>query len=205
LAMENTDAQDDIDLMIVARANRLWLTRLIVVPAVSTIANRRKPSKHSNSEVRESWVNAICLNLFLDEDNLAVPKRKRNLYTAHEVGQAKPVIDKDGTYESFLRNNTWVDEYLPNLLTGLVRKRKKKTLRRPPNHSLDFLERLAFKSQKVYMRSKRTREIVQRNAAFFHPRDTERLILNEYRRRLQSLTSAQGKSHKKGRGRERDK
>ena len=43
LAMENVDEGDDIDLFIVASANRLWLTRFLVTVLVELIGQRRKP------------------------------------------------------------------------------------------------------------------------------------------------------------------
>ena len=36
--------------------------------------------------------NKVCLNLFFDESDLAVPKFKRSEYVAHEVLQMKPLV-----------------------------------------------------------------------------------------------------------------
>lgn len=47
------------------------------------------------------------------------------------------------------------------------------------------LESLAFKFQYWYMKSKITRERVGKHFAFFHPRPTGKIVLQEYEQRLQ--------------------
>ena len=56
----------------------------------------------------------ICLNLWLDETALSLPRNQRNLYTAHEVVQVKPILDRDYTYLKFIIANLWLKNYLPN-------------------------------------------------------------------------------------------
>ncbi len=107
LAMANTDKEDDIDLMIVTTKNRLWLTRLLAVLLIEVVASRRRPG---DQKARDK----ICLNMFLDEVHLAIPKKERDLFSAHEVGQMKVLWEKDGTYPKFLKANQWVKQYLPN-------------------------------------------------------------------------------------------
>ncbi|KKU14361.1 MAG: Bifunctional protein HldE [Microgenomates group bacterium GW2011_GWC2_45_8] len=53
---------------------------------------------------------------------------------------------------------------------------------------LTQLENLAFKFQYRYMKPKITRERVGRHYAFFHPRPTGKIILEEYKKRLQGRT-----------------
>lgn len=108
LAMKNAKPNDDIDLMVVTRESSLWLTRLFLVPLLGLFFKRRLPSD------RQQVSNAICLNLWLDETALAVPPKKRNLYTAHEVLQALPLFDRGGVYRQFILANAWTKKYLAN-------------------------------------------------------------------------------------------
>ena len=52
--------------------------------------------QNDNNETMKQWSNTItnkvCLNLFFDESDLAVPKFKRSEYVAHEVLQMKPLV-----------------------------------------------------------------------------------------------------------------
>ena len=106
LAMNNSDQNDDIDLMIVTQANRLWLSRLLAT--ILLLPQLRQP--HQRFLVSDK----ICLNLWLDETALSLPRNQRNLYTAHEVVQVKPILDRDYTYLKFIIANLWLKNYLPN-------------------------------------------------------------------------------------------
>jgi len=107
LAMNNSAQDDDIDFLIVTTRNRLWLTRLLTVLLIELIASRRRPA---DREVKDK----ICLNMFLDEAHLAVPKNERDLFIAHEVCQLKPLWDRDSVYQKFISQNQWSQKYLAN-------------------------------------------------------------------------------------------
>lgn len=107
LAMNNADRNDDIDLLIVTAKDRLWLTRLLTVFLTEIVARRRRPR---DKNIRDK----ICLNMFLDEDYLAVPKNERDLFTAHEICQLKPLWDKDHCYRKFIEANLWSKKFLAN-------------------------------------------------------------------------------------------
>lgn len=107
LAMNNADKDDDIDLLIITAKNRLWLTRLFSVSLVELIGKRRRPG---DKKVKDK----ICLNMLLDESHLTIPEKERDLFSAHEVCQMKPLWEKDRTYQEFLKANQWSQEFLPN-------------------------------------------------------------------------------------------
>jgi hypothetical protein len=100
-AMDNARADDDIDLMIITAANRLWLTRLLLTCLLFPWLRRGK-----------QIARRLCLNLWLDETALAITPQ--NLFTAHEICQAVPLYNQDKTYEKFIKANQWVKQYLAN-------------------------------------------------------------------------------------------
>jgi hypothetical protein len=104
LSMNNASESDDIDLMIITKANRLWTTRLLVTAYLEILGIRRRPMGKT--------VDKVCANMYLDETALALPKNKQNLYTAHEVIQVKPLINKERVYERFRQANLWTSEYV---------------------------------------------------------------------------------------------
>ncbi len=179
LSMNNSDKADDIDLIIITQTNRLWLTRFLAVVLLESLRLRRRPSSAFHT-------NKICLNLFLDESSLAIPLSRRDLYTAHEVCQVKPLWDRGDTYQKFLAANSWVKKYLPHSIKTSVPDRHKPTPPPRPN-LLKSLEVLTFKLQLSYMKKKRTRERITKHSAFFHPRPTSKIVLNKYRQRLKVL------------------
>lgn len=107
LAMDNSEKDDDIDLLIVTAKKRLWLTRLLTTFLIELVAERRRPND-------KEFKDKICLNMFLDEENLPVPQPERNLFSSHEVCQLKPIWDRGGIYKRFIQENKWTTRYLAN-------------------------------------------------------------------------------------------
>lgn len=187
LAMENCDEDDDIDLIIIASENLLWLTRMLIFLACPVLGiKRRKPGERNPK-------NKICFNLFLEENHLEISSR--NLFTAHEIAQVKPILNKDKTYEKFLEANQWVSKFLPNGVKISTKYKvqstklgRKHSISQYPNILISFLDRLAFFLQYLYMKPKITGEKISLEQAFFHPRnlgsDVQEMLeerLKEYR------------------------
>ena len=107
LAMFNADKEDDIDLLILTKKNRLWLSRFLAILITELLGLRRRPGQ-------KIVANKICLNMFLDEDHLQVPIKERNLVTAHEICQLRPLFSKDNFYQKFIQQNQWSQSFLPN-------------------------------------------------------------------------------------------
>ena len=188
LAMENVDETDDIDLMVVTAKNRLWIVRPLAVLLVGIFFKRRKPS-WSNKTYRTNLANTICLNLWLDELALKIPSSQRDLYTAHELAQMKPIVNKGRTYERMMAENAWGGKFLANVWGGQQQTRQISQIR--PAFAKGFVEarqislisslnRLAFRLQLIYMQSKMTTERVSLHAAYFHPGNLADTILTEY-------------------------
>ncbi len=179
LAVDNARVDDDLDLFIITRADTLWLTRLFVIPLISIFFKRRLP-KYQILNIKSQIADAVCLNLWLDESALAVPKNKRSLYTAHEVLQAKPIFDRGGIYAKFILANSWTSKYLANAFkiasAGMMQNHAQIPWQRPGMRAWllripNWLNYLAFKLQFHYMKSKITRETITLHSAYFHPND----------------------------------
>ncbi|MBP9687714.1 nucleotidyltransferase domain-containing protein [Candidatus Woesebacteria bacterium] len=162
LAMENAKETSDIDFMIITSAHSLWITRAIslLLLLVSGVKMRRAFMKDEKDR--------ICLNVWLDEKSLGLPCMPRNAYTAHEVAQVIPLINKRNTFEKWLFSNKWVLSYWPNAIT--IRRTKAFD-----SQSLLFLfiplNVLAYYFQVIYMNHKVTREVFSFHFAYFHPFD----------------------------------
>ena len=105
LAMNNSNKGDDIDLFIITSANRLWLSRGLIVTFLRLTGLYRRPNKIKNK---------ICPNMLLDERHLKIPKKEQDLFSAHEVCQLKLLWDRNKTYQRFIKENQWVNHFLPN-------------------------------------------------------------------------------------------
>lgn len=187
LTMENADYDDDIDLMIVTARNRLWLVRPLVLFTVSMFFVRRKPVKQWSHEAMKQWSNALCLNLWLDESALTIPKDQRNLYTAHELAQMKPLVNRNGTYERMMWDNRWGRKFLANAWEGVKGQGPKAKGQRKPNSILTLLNKISYQFQIWYMKSKMTTERVSLHAAYFHPGNRGEDVISRYKGVLRSL------------------
>lgn len=176
LSMRNAEQSDDIDLLILTRGHHLWTTRFLITLYLEYLGIRRRPNDYS------AYQDQICANMYLDETTLSLPQSKRNLYTAHEVAQAQPLINKASVYERFLTENSWIKLFLPNFNLPT-----QSLLPPPTDYSISKLESLAYKLQHWYMRRKITRETITPHAAFFHPRNTTQKILSSYQAKIAKL------------------
>ena len=105
---DNAGDLDDIDVFIISAPGGMWLARLSAVLTAKLLNMHRKRGARSVAD-------KVCLNLFFDGSSLAVPKQKRNLYTAHEVVQIVPIHVRGGVYKRFMFENSWIQKYFPNV------------------------------------------------------------------------------------------
>jgi len=193
LAMENSHKDDDIDLVLISAKRTIWTTRFIANVLLLTFKRDPKGEKVSNR---------ACLNVFIDQSDLKIGSP--SLYLAHEICQMKPLWDRDGTYQKFLKANQWVKKFLPNwepnverLTTNDKRKRSSKALVLERSALvIQPLEALAKWGQLWYMRPKITAERIEDTQLFFHPQDTQKMVFDKYQKRLQNVLVQNEQSRK---------
>jgi hypothetical protein len=167
LAMENATDKSDIDLMIVTKSGTLWTTRLLSYFLLKLLNFKvRKPFDKNEKD-------KLCLNVWLDESSLAW--MKRNIYTAHEIAQIVPLVNKDKTYEKLLSKNNWILSYWPDSVKIKKIKYAKST---SPSWPFRFLEKTLYGIQRLYMKGKITSEVVSSDRALFHPQDWSKVVLD---------------------------
>mgnify|MGYP003617646172 CR=1 FL=1 len=96
LAVNNVDAREDIDYLVVTADDHLWVSRAFVLLLVRWAARRGLE---------------LCPNYFLSERALRFGEQ--NLYTAHEVTQMVPLFGQP-VYDALRLVNSWTHRYLPN-------------------------------------------------------------------------------------------
>lgn len=178
VAANNTKKNDDLDLLIITEPNTLWFTRPLLLFLLSLVFNRRHPGDNSSKKTK----NAFCPNLWLDTLSLTVPKKRQNIYTAHEVLQVRPLFDRGDTYQNFIRSNRWTSHYLANayhkLSHGKSPKKNSSTLFFSPFFFIAPFNYLLFILQYLYMFPKKTTESVSLHAAYFHKNDLSPILTN---------------------------
>lgn len=99
-ALLNSGEESDIDLFIIAKSGRIWLTRLLVSLYFQLLGQRR---------YRVHIKNRFCLNHYLCEGQRIT--EDQNLYTAAEYANLIPVIG-EGQLVQFWKQNPWLSDYL---------------------------------------------------------------------------------------------
>jgi len=182
IAMKNAKLDDDIDLFIITKKDRLFTARFlativaIIMGLKRNVGLQKAPGK-------------VCLNLFFDESNLIVPKEKKTEFVAHEILQMKPIINKENTYQRFLQANKWVFKIFPNALNPKLKSQmsdqiQNSKIKKLGFRILNFICHLDFvilifniiefflKDLELYLiRKHQTTEIITDNQLWFHPVD----------------------------------
>lgn len=97
----------DIDVFIVVKNNRMWLTRLLITIMLSFFRLRRTSKKITDR---------ICLSFYVTDDALDLSSiciSPPDVYQAYWSVQLIPIFDPDFMHEKIEQNNTWVRNYLP--------------------------------------------------------------------------------------------
>lgn len=108
LAYNNCSREGDIDLFIITKSNRLWLTRFLVIGILKLFKARPTTEKKQD---------AIDATFFMSEEDLGINDLKiaeQDIYLTYWVDQIVPVYDIDNTYQKFQKANQWVKDTLPN-------------------------------------------------------------------------------------------
>ena len=99
LAVNNARSKnDDIDLFIVTKKNRLWISRILVV-LFMLFAKKKNVF--------------LCPNYLITEDEKNLEISSKNIYTARELVNMVPVFNHK-LYLEFMRKNNWISEFFPN-------------------------------------------------------------------------------------------
>ncbi len=167
VASEYPKNDDDIDLFIICKKNSLWITRagVMVYVWVTGIPHRRRGKKEKKNE--------FCFNLWIDENELEMPRVKRDLKNAMDAILVKTLINRENTRERFMAANRWIGDYLAQgyVENGKENVNNKKT----DNLFLKIINLLFYWVQYGYMKKRISHEIVDINKAFFHPNFTNLL------------------------------
>lgn len=184
LAMSNAKKESDIDLIIFTKSGTLWSTRFVVyLFAFVNNIRLRKPRSKSEED-------RLCLNIWIDAKKLKWVNK--NIYTAHEICQLKPLYLKDHIYEKFIFTNKWAKNYWPNAYLDTLGAAK--AIRHSTSINifevvftilLKISNKILYRFQYLYMASKISKEKVSVDRAEFHPKDWSKTVSSKLKKKSQ--------------------
>ncbi len=175
LALDNAKASDDIDLMIITAPKTMFLCRLYAFLLAIILGLAR-------SRLSETQRDVICVNIWIDGSDLVVPASKMSLYGAREIVNAQVIVDANNIFDTFIDQNRWIYEKLPNWENHPKRTEYPSTMLpetigtgrtgavQSTKSIVQRLNALVGRLQLWYMRPHITNEIVSKTQLWFHPR-----------------------------------
>ena len=142
VAVNSARGNDDLDLIVVAEDNRLWISRFILLIFSLVIGKKIIYWKQNLlNNLKDGW----CFNFWMEEGSLIIPISKQNYYTAFESLQIDWIYDVDSIEQKYYEQNNWITNYFDSLPwienISLVKKnqKQKKTF-----FLINFLNQLIF-------------------------------------------------------------
>jgi len=199
LALNNTQEESDIDILVIVRAGRIWLARFFVTVLLQLIGKRRH---------KKFTKDRICLNHYITNKSLEI--KFRSLYNAQTYAHMIPVLEteqahlpmRQGIYNKFQKANRWIKDYLvfwPEIevkhFKTLLASSSLISIARAGEICLnnwfgDLLEKLSRKLQKSSIEKdplthkKGGRITTDDTQLEFHPESPERKTLNKYNKNM---------------------
>lgn len=182
----NLKQASDIDLFIVTKKNRIWITRFITVAITKLLRVRPTSKKHTDK---------ICLSFFVSEDALDLNKLSldKDPYFYYWFVGLKPVYERNEMFKKFLQHNWWLQKYLPNWIESLNLKGDKFKYSQPI-FLFNFLEFLSKKLQLKILPKEIKKKmnqgegvIVSDNILKFHIYDKRYYYFQEWLNKLKHL------------------
>lgn len=195
MATANTTADSDFDVMVVARAGRLYTARMLLSLVASVLRSRRK-------RYEELAPDKFCFNHYIADNALEIGYR--SLYTAQAYINLKPLINQEDLLDKFYSANSWLYKFVMHGPTRDVLTRGLKLSRltniiamageRVLSGSLgDTLENIFKKYQQKRIRENPTtyeaggRVVFSDSELEFHPRSFETIAIQKYNHRIEML------------------
>lgn len=102
------DEKSDIDVFVIVKKNRLWLSRFLITCLLSIFALRR-----TNKKVTDR----ICLSFYVTDNSLNLNSIKisgLDIYLLYWIKNLIPVYDPDNLKNSLQKANVWAERYFKN-------------------------------------------------------------------------------------------
>ncbi len=193
VAVGNAKKNDDIDFLIVSAKGAIWTTRFLAIAMLELLGKRRRRND-------KNYKNKVCLNMFMTENSLQIPKNEQDLFSAHEAAQVKILWSRGEVEKRWWKENEWINKYLQKFKDQSSNiksnsKLKVQNINKFGIWILNLIYHLSFVTcnlsevtlkqlQIAYMQNQRTKEIISDAYLRFHPDDAREWILREYQKRL---------------------
>jgi hypothetical protein len=201
LAYNNASKSSDIDLFIVTKPGRMFISRLLLTGLTQFLGIRRHGSK-----VAERF----CLSFFVTSDRLNledIQKAPLDIYLAYWLKTLQPIYGDLEIYKNLIKTNSWTQNIFAQPLTPQLSKhgnapkwaekmksRLEKQFNKPWGQKFEAkltqwqLKRARLKRQKLGLSPDDTSVVLTRKMLKFHNEDQRESIYKAWIQRVNELT-----------------
>lgn len=106
LAISNTNELSDLDVLVIVKHGKIWMTRLMISSILSILRMRRRGSDRFAPD-------KICLNHYVSDKSLKIPYK--SIYNAQTYSNLVPIyIRSMAIMREFKKENAWVSDFVFN-------------------------------------------------------------------------------------------
>ena len=193
MAINNTDEKSDFDLLVIARAGRLYTCRFFLWAISSLMGTRRK-------KYEKIAPNKLCFNHYITDEALNIPYE--SIFNAQAYINLKPVMIEPELIDRFYSKNLWLNNYIYNFHPqkefvgrNVVPSRFLKMSARfieifLNSYMGDWIEKILKKyQQNLIAKNPKTYEaggrvVFNDNELEFHPQSFEKTVISKYKEGL---------------------
>ncbi|MBI1974928.1 MAG: nucleotidyltransferase domain-containing protein, partial [Parcubacteria group bacterium] len=103
MAVGNVHEKSDFDLLVIARAGRIWTARFFLTAFLDLLGWRRRNFTYTKDK--------FCLNHYVTDESLAIPRRTVAAALWH-YSHATPITGDHAIFTKYQEKNDWIGEYL---------------------------------------------------------------------------------------------
>lgn len=180
VSMSGSKPDSDIDVFIISKKNRIWLTRFLTVFLTQIIGQKR---------TKNSIKNKICLNLYVADEDTVFPIQ--NIASSHMIAKILPIYNKFA-FQAFLdANKNWLEKYISNFKNNFIL--TKNTAKLPierENTIINVAEKLLAKilSKRMLHKTPAAKPpfLITNNSAliFYYPHSKNMEIMEKYQKTI---------------------
>ncbi len=114
VASGGVSEDSDIDVFVVIREKRIWLTRLLATLTLSLYRLRRN---------RKVSKDKICLSFYVTDDHLDIENvaiSGEDIYLVYWLGQLVPIYDPENVLGDIQKANQWAKKFVPNIFQDFL-------------------------------------------------------------------------------------
>jgi hypothetical protein len=180
---------------VITEKNRLWISRFFCILIIKLLRLRPK-----ENNVKDK----ICLSYWISDESLNLKNSmlsENDKYFVYWLAGLVPIFDKGDCYNNFIKENSWIDFFLPNWEKGEI------NYRRNAGKGFSFFYRDVFdlffgglekKARKLSIKimppalkikmNKDKRVIINNNIAKLHSEDRREIYFDKFKKNFQEVT-----------------